>query len=306
MNIGMRFLLLLLCIVPEIASSQVASNRFFEIPANTIIRVRTTEGISSETARVGDVVPMEVISDLLINDVVVVRQGAPAMGEISRAKEARTMGRRGSVALTLNYVEAVTGEHVLVGGNRAEKGDGKAAKITAEIAVTTAVTGGIVGALWLFEKGHDSAIPPGTAFSVYTLGDTRLDLSLLDPRASLVSQDLTTLLPRPMSNGETAFPSLGIVVRTKLSLGAEVVSVSKDGPAAKARLQVGHIIDSVDGHQIRGVRDLTDALANKAAGTEVRVTWLFWSQTWGWMPAPDAPMTLEPGTSVGASGSPAH
>src|SRR5690349_5061210 len=133
MNTGIRLVLLLLCIVTQIASAQGPSDRLFKIPANTIIRVRTTEGVSSETARVGDVVPMEVLSDVLLNGLVVVRQGAPAVGEISRAKEARTMGRRGNVALTLNYVEAVTGEHILVGGNRAEKGNGKAAKLTAEI-----------------------------------------------------------------------------------------------------------------------------------------------------------------------------
>ena len=293
MNRGTRFVLLMLCIVPEIVSAQTASDRVFKIPANTIIRVRTTEGVSSETARIGDVVPMEVLSDVLIRGLVVVRQGAPAVGEISRAKEARTMGRRGNVALTLNYIEAVTGEHILVGGNRAEKGDGKAAKLTAEIAVTTAVTGGLIGALWLFEKGHDSAIPPGTAFSVYTVGDTTLDLSLLAPQgeAPIATQDLTALLPRPMPSGETLFPALGIAVRTKLDLGAEVVSVRKGSPAAKAGLQVGYILSSVDEKPIKVVRDLTEALANKAPGTEIRVSWLFRSNL-GWMPTPDTVLIL--------------
>jgi membrane-associated protease RseP (regulator of RpoE activity) len=246
---------------------------------------------------------MEVLSDVLLNGLVVVRQGAPAVGEISRAKEARTMGRRGNVALTLNYVEAVTGEHILVGGNRAEKGNGKAAKLTAEIAVTTAVTGGLVGALWLFEKGHDSAIPPGTAFSVHTVGDTTLDLSLLvhggqykENVSPVATQNLTALLPRPMPSGETAFPNLGIVARTKLDLGAEVVSVRKDSPAEKAGLQVGHIISSVDGSPIKCVRDLTDTLANKGPGTAVRVSWLFRSNL-GWMPTPDTSLLL-----TGASG----
>src|SRR5207248_2621836 len=126
-----------------------AASRLFRIPANTTIRVRTKNEISSETARVGDDVQMEVLGDVAVNGFVVFQQGSSAIGQISRAKEARSMGRRGNVALTLTYVEAVTGEHVLLGGNRAEKGNGKAAKITTEIVATTLLTGGFAGALWL-------------------------------------------------------------------------------------------------------------------------------------------------------------
>lgn len=183
MKTHLRALLLLVCVLHVKCFAQLPAENFIKVPANTIIRVRTTEGVASDTARVGDVVPMEVLSDVLINGRVVARQGAPAVGEISKVKEARSMGRRGHVALTLNYVEAITGEHLLVGGNRYEQGNGKAAKLTAEIALTTAATGGLIGALWLFEKGHDTSIPPGTAFSVYTVGDTTLDISLLAPHA---------------------------------------------------------------------------------------------------------------------------
>src|SRR5262249_39649401 len=109
---NVRGLAFLVCAFQLRCFAQVPEEDFIKVPANTIIRVRTTEGVSSDTARVGDVVPMEVLSDVLINGRVIVRQGSPAVGEISRVKEARTMGRRGHVALTLNYVEAITGEHL--------------------------------------------------------------------------------------------------------------------------------------------------------------------------------------------------
>jgi hypothetical protein len=298
------------------APAQSQNERPFKIPANTVIRVRTIENVSSETARVGDIVPMEVLGDVLVNGFVVARQGAPAVGEISRVKEARSMGRRGHVALTLSYVEALTGEHILVSGNRAEKGNGKAAKLAAEIVVTTAVTGGLVGALWLFEKGHDTSIPPGTAFSVYTVGDTTIDLSLLAPHAApqatpaLISAGSSPVtssaplnaskgtegsplnqLPRAMSSAPTAFPALGVVVRTKTNLGAEVVGIAADGAAAKTGLKVGDVIGAVDGNRTTSVRDLASALANRAPGTAVRLSWFFRSNL-GWMPTPETVLIL--------------
>ena len=132
--------------------------RFFKVPANTTIRVRTKNGISSETAHVGDDVQMEVLGDVIVNGYVVIREGASAIGQISKVKEARSLGRRGSVALSLKYVEAVTGEHILVSGSRGEKAkvNGKAGEKTAEVLVTSAVFGGPIAALWLFEDGEES------------------------------------------------------------------------------------------------------------------------------------------------------
>jgi hypothetical protein len=87
-------------ILVPLVSAQIqpfAYGHFFKIPANTVIRVRTMDEVSSETARVGDIVQMEVLADVLVNGYVVVRQAATAVGQISRVKEARSMGRRGNV-----------------------------------------------------------------------------------------------------------------------------------------------------------------------------------------------------------------
>jgi len=272
------------------------------------------DDVSSETARVGDVVQMEVLGDVLVKGYVVVGQGATAIGQISRVKESQSMGRRGNVALTLSYIEAVTGEHILVGGNRAEKGKGKAAKLASEIVVTTALTGGLIGALWLFEKGHDVSIPPGTTFSVYTVGDTTIDLSLLAPQAAIgrgtplpnlvpdsplspseysepPNTSPVTAMPRAMSSSSMAFPLLGVVVKTRVNLGAEVIGIAHGSVAEKAGLQVGYIIAEVDGNPIRSVRDLVTVLANRLPGSKIRMVWLFRSNL-GWMPGAERVMIL--------------
>ena len=289
-------LMLSLVAVPQDQSRTTA--RLFKIPANTTIRVRTKNEISSETARVGDDVQMEVLGDVIVNGYVVVQQGASAIGQISRAKEARSMGRRGNLALTLTYVEAVTGEHILVGGNRSEKGKGKAAKMTTEIVATTLLTGGLVGALWLFEKGHDTEIPPGTAFSVYTVGDTTIDLANLpspSPPASLtVAQAMPperlganapqVALPRSTSSSSMTIPALGIVVATRTDVGVEIIGIARDSVAEKAGLRVGNVITQVDRNRVRTAGELAAVLSNRPSGYAIALGYLFMSTALGYMP----------------------
>jgi hypothetical protein len=97
--------------------------------------------------------------------------------------------------------------------------------------------GAPIAALWLFENGEESTIPPGTAFSVYTAGDTVIDLAMLPAAATpltVTSANITkdsqfTSLPRPTSDSSVALPSLGIVAATRLNVGAEVTGVLRDG-----------------------------------------------------------------------------
>jgi len=54
--------------------------------------------------------------------------------------------------------------------------------------------------------------------------------------------------------------------------GALVASVTRDGPAAKAGIKVGDVIQSVDGKTIAKSRDLPQVIANTPAGRSVHLT----------------------------------
>ena len=162
-------------------------------------------------------------------------------------------------------MEAITGEHIPASGSRGAKAKGKTGETTAEVVATTAVFGAPIAALWLFENGEESTIPPGTAFSVYTLGDTMIDLSML-PRtapAPLIVTGTGSLkdsqvigLPRPTSDSSITLPSLGIVAKTQVNVGAEVTGVVRDGVAEKAGLHVGDVINAVDRRPVRTAAEL--------------------------------------------------
>ncbi len=234
-----------------LSASIVAAQETVTIPAGTAVRIRTTQSVSSETARVGDDVPMEVLADVAVNGYVLIRQGAPVIAVVSRAKESKNLGRRGHVAVSLKYAESVTGEHVPVSGDRSEQGNGKKAKIATEVVVATAFTP--LGLLFLFEKGNDSAIAPGTAFTVYAAADTQIDLEQL-PKGT------KQLRARP--SGPENLPALGIVIDTNpANLYAKITGVVQGGAGDHAGLRVGYLITTVNRVSTHTVRDVIEALA---------------------------------------------
>ena len=115
----------------------VVAQQTFTIPVGTLYASVLRNQSPAKTARAGDDVPMEVLADVAVNGYVLIRQEAPVIGVVSRAKEAKSLGRRGHVAVALKYVESVTGEHVPVSGDRYESGKGKKAEVTTEVAVAT-------------------------------------------------------------------------------------------------------------------------------------------------------------------------
>jgi hypothetical protein len=224
------------------------------IPGETAIRIRTMQPLSSESARAGDDVPLEVLADVAVDGYVVIRQGAPVIGIVSLAKEAKSLGRRGHIALSLRYAESVTGQHVLISGNRAEKGNGKAAKVTTEVVVATAITP--LGLLFLFEKGNDSAIPPGTAFTAFTVADTTLKL----PRG--------TKLVRAAPGGPATVERLGVVLDANPeNLFATITGIAHDGPAARAGLKVGYLINSVNHVGMHNISEIIQTIDELPADT---------------------------------------
>ena len=235
------------------SAEQVLAQQTLTIPEGTAIRIRTTQPVSSDTARVGDDVAMEVLADVAVNDYIVIRQGAPVIAVVNVAKEAKTMGRRGHVAIALKYVEGITGEHVLVSGTRNEQGSGKKAKMITEIGATAVLVSPVGSLLWLFEKGNDSVISPGTAFTVYAAADTILDLRQLPPGTALL---------RARPSGPQNLPMLGIVVDADpTSFLPTVTGTVKGGPADRAGVKVGYVITSVNRLDTKRVRELVDKVA---------------------------------------------
>lgn len=146
----------------------------FGLAEDTPVRLRLGRNISSGTEKVGDKVDFEVLEAVKIGDVVVIQQGATAIGTVTEAKPKGRLGRSGKLNVNIDSVQLVSGEKVAL---RAVKG-GKGGSHTG------AMTGAMVAAgilffpaapLFLFMKGKNINIPKGTEITAYIAADTELD-----------------------------------------------------------------------------------------------------------------------------------
>jgi hypothetical protein len=129
------------------------------------VKLKLVSPLSSKTAHVGDPVALELAQDLRVDDVLVVREGASASGEVTNAKKAGMMGKGGDLAMTLNYLKA--GDYkIKLRGTKGHEGDSKVGT-----AVVLTVAFGIVG---LMKHGKNAEIPAGTPFEVYVADDIAL------------------------------------------------------------------------------------------------------------------------------------
>ena len=71
----------------------------------TDVPLQFDEDISSKTSAEGDEVTFVLAEDIKVGDVVVIKAGAKAQGEVTNAKKAGMMGKAGELNVRLNYLK---------------------------------------------------------------------------------------------------------------------------------------------------------------------------------------------------------
>jgi hypothetical protein len=140
----------------------------------TPIRLRSTDSISSADAHVDDRVNFEVVDDIKVGDVVIVRHGTAAIGTVSQAQPKRRMGKGGKLNVNIDFTKTVTGEKVALRGVKDVQGGGHTGAMTGAM-IGTAIVFWPAAPLFLFMKGKDINVPKGHEFTVYSSGPVSLD-----------------------------------------------------------------------------------------------------------------------------------
>ncbi len=126
--------------------------------------------ISSKTAEVGDDVPLILMDNIIINDVVVVQKGSRVNAKVTKATRSGLFGRAGKLEFMIDSVESVNGVKIpLQYTTKRESGSDDGA-----LAVVAAVS--IVGGL--FMKGKNVSFPAGSKFAAKVVNDTDLNATL--------------------------------------------------------------------------------------------------------------------------------
>jgi hypothetical protein len=148
----------------------------FGLSEDTPIRIKLTRTMSSADAKADEKVDFEVIEDVKVKDVVVIRQGAMAIATVTEAQPKRRMGRAGKLNMNIDYVQLVDGEKVPLRAVKGGSGGSHTGAMTGAM-VATGILFFPAAPFFLFMHGKDITIPKGTEISAYIAADTPLDLA---------------------------------------------------------------------------------------------------------------------------------
>jgi len=170
----------------------------------TPVKLRLTQTISSSTAQVNDTVPLEVLEEVKVGNLVVIKKGAMAWGTVTAARAKRRMARGGKLDVNIDAVRLADGEKAVLRAVRNTKGGGHTGAMTAGIVVTGLLVWP-AAPFFLFMHGKDVTIPQGTEITAYINGDFPIDATKFEqPQAG--QQGLTSHTAPPPSSGTTGPP----------------------------------------------------------------------------------------------------
>jgi hypothetical protein len=153
--------------------------------------MRINQTLSSANAQTGETVDFEVLDEVKVGDVVVIPQGATAIGTVTDAKSKASMGRAGHLNVTIDYVRAASGEKIPLRGVQDEKAGGHVGAMTGAM-VATSVVFFPAAPLFLFMKGKDITIPKGHEITVYVNADFKIDPAKFASASASKPVQLTT------------------------------------------------------------------------------------------------------------------
>jgi hypothetical protein len=146
----------------------------FTLEDGTPIRLRLGRTVSSEDSHVGDTVDFEVLEEVRVNDVLVIRKGALALGTVTAVQPKKRMARGGKLDINIDDVKLVTGDKAALRAIKDVKGGGHTGAMVGGM-VATSIVFFPAAPFFLFMHGHEISIPKGTETTAYINGTAHLD-----------------------------------------------------------------------------------------------------------------------------------
>jgi len=135
------------------------------LPQGTPVLLAFAADVNSQTASVGDQIPMTVTHDVQRDGVVLIKTGTPAIGTVIQVDKTTSFGLPGVLSFKVDYLE-LNGTLIRLCGEAAREGDAKPPNAAILIPV--------VGPLTALRHGTDAVIKQGTPFTAFLYADTPL------------------------------------------------------------------------------------------------------------------------------------
>ena len=164
------------------------------VTEGTAINVVTAKEVTTREAKPNDPVDFTVSEDLVINGQVIVRKGTPAIGSVINAEKGGYLGKSGKLAIQVESTTTSDGQRLKLRAAKGREGDDK---------TTSTLVLSMINPAFLFRKGRDAKIEPGTAVTVYVAeekryrveGATLVPVVVETPAGSL--EEVTVFIYRP-------------------------------------------------------------------------------------------------------------
>ena len=82
------------------------------IPAGTVVLLQFDANVSTQTAKKGDLIPLRVYTDVMVNGKRMIRQDSKATGVVTDVDKPGRFGKRGKLKIRLESVEDVNGRRI--------------------------------------------------------------------------------------------------------------------------------------------------------------------------------------------------
>jgi hypothetical protein len=129
------------------------------------VNLQFAQDLSSKTSSEGDPIAFTLADDIKVGDVVVVKAGAKAFGEVTQSEKAGMMGKAGQLNMRLDYLK-VGDSKVKLRGTKGKEGQNKT---TSTVVLTV-----LFGPIGLIKHGKNVEIKTGQALKVYVADDIPL------------------------------------------------------------------------------------------------------------------------------------
>ena len=139
------------------------------LPADTLVRVRLLDTLSSRTLHEGDHFDYEVARDARTGDFVWIPAGTRGVGTVTRARRAGAFGRGGKLNFAFGPIRSTTGETVVLGVSARSQEENERQHLATGASIAGLAALGPVGLVGgLFVKGREITISSGSELYVAT------------------------------------------------------------------------------------------------------------------------------------------
>ncbi len=134
-----------------------------KIPERSVVPIKLIQHLKGGQVVIGQNVDFEVSTDIIVDNFIVVKQGAPAYGNITVAGKAGYVSQGGKIGLNIDYCKATDGSKIYLKSVLQKEAE---SHMGGNIAASV-----LLCPLLLAVKGEEAELPIGTEFKSYTEND---------------------------------------------------------------------------------------------------------------------------------------